>query len=107
MPEASEFQRRLPSIYRKIAEVKQEDIRISFIGRVVDKQDNTLVIDDGTGKALVTLDQGDAELDSDVRVLGRVMHSEKGFEIQGEFIQKIGSIDIELFKKIEHAWGSK
>ena len=102
MPEDKEFQRRLPSIYRKISDVKPEDIRICIIARIIDIQDNVVVLDDGTGQATAVFDEVSAKPDSLVRVFGRVIHKEKGFELQGEIIQDMENLDLEIYRKSLH-----
>lgn len=107
MPEESrEFQRRLPSKEKRISDVKPDDIRVSVTGTVIDKQDDGIVvIDDGTGKVNVAFDDPEAakgvELNQLVRILGRVMPVENGFELRGDVLQDMGKLDLELRKKIE------
>lgn len=98
----NQFQRRLPSIERKIAEIQPEDIRIRVLGTVIDKQNDKLVIDDGTGKIEVIFDEHvNADLKQMVRVFGRVIPIEDGFEMQGEIVQDMSQLNLELYKKVE------
>jgi len=102
MPE--EFQRRLPSIFRRVADIKPVDMRISLIGTVIDKQDSVLVLDDGSGKININMDNAATESNQLVRVFGRVIPLENGFEVQGELLQIMDGLDSELHKKIESLW---
>ena len=96
------FQRRMPSVERKVSEIKPEDVRISIIGTVIDMKENKMVVDDGTGKIEVVFDDPvKTELNKMVRVFGRVIPIEEGFELQGEILQDMSQLDLELRKKIE------
>jgi len=107
MPEGTrEFQRRLPSKEKRISDIKPDDIRISITGTVIDKHDDgVVVIDDGTGRVNVAFDTPETvkgvELNQLVRILGRVMPVENGFELQGDALQDMGRLDLELKKRVE------
>ena len=113
MPEARESQdslfqqRMLPSVDRKVSEIKEDDIRVRVLGTVVDKADNTVVVDDGTGKITATFDEpvkaGLAEPKQLVRVFGRVINTADGLELQGEVVQDMSGLDVELYKRISKA----
>ena len=104
MPDGfQDFQKRMPSVYRKVSEIKPDgDVRVSVIGTVIDSRKDRIVIDDGTGKVSVTFEEpvkaGNGKL---VRVLGRVIPMEGGFEIQGDALQDMSGMDIELKKKVD------
>lgn len=99
----NQFQRRMPSVERKVSGIRPEDIRIRVLGTVIDKQENKLVIDDGTGKIEAVFEETvNAELNKMVRVFGRVIPLEDGFELQGEIVQDMSQLDIELSRKIDN-----
>ena len=107
MPEQGEsggFQRRLPTIDRKISEIGSEDIRVRITGTVVDKKGSTVVIDDGTGKAEVNFIEPKAlemcGVNKLVRVFGRVIPLESGFEFQGELAQDMSGLDLALMRRV-------
>lgn len=103
MPEVfKDFQKRLPSIERKISAIKQDDIRVALIGTVIDCQENRVVIDDGTGKVNITFDTNvEAKSGDMIRVLGRVIPMDEGVEIQGDALQDFNGLDMELMKRLE------
>ncbi|MFQ5648041.1 MAG: replication protein RepA [Candidatus Aenigmatarchaeota archaeon] len=104
MPEGSDFQRRMPAIERRIADIKPEDIRVRVTGTVVGLEDGRIALDDGTGKVEVALEGPvEAEANRLVRVLGRVISSEDGLELQGEVVQDMSGLDLELLKKVQEA----
>ena len=96
------FRRRLPSVFRKVSDIRNEDMRVSVIGTVIDKAEDGLVLDDGTGKIDVTfIEPPGSDFKSLVRVFGRVIPMESGFQLQGELVQDMGGLDMELLKKVE------
>jgi len=97
-----DFRRRLPSVMKDIGEIGQGDLRVSVIGTIIDKQQDSLVLDDGTGKMLIRFDSPfEAELSRMVRVLGKVVPLEDGVELHGEFLQDMDGIDTELLKRLK------
>ncbi len=91
--------RRLPAVERKVADVSERDIRIRLLGTIIDKQEDFIVLDDGTGKIKIggqtTLEQNQL-----IRVIGKVVVGENGVEIQSEFIQNMEKLDLELLKAV-------
>jgi len=104
MPESPEgfvSPRRLPSHEKRISEIGKDDSRVRVMGTVIDKKDNLIVLDDGTGKINVVFDEPvSAEVSRSVRVFGRVMPLQEGFEIQGEILQDMSGVDTELYRKV-------
>ncbi|MEM5812404.1 MAG: replication protein RepA [Candidatus Aenigmatarchaeota archaeon] len=93
--------RRIPSVERRISDIMAEDMRVSLIGTVIDRQEDSIILDDGTGKITVGFDiPVNVEIDQLVRVFGRVIPIENGFDIQGEIVQDMSKIDRNLLKKI-------
>jgi len=93
--------KRMPAIEKLIADVDQKDIRVRVLGTVIDRQDNTLVLDDGTGKIVATFDDPvDVKERKLVRIIGRVMPVDGGLELRGEIVQNMEGLDIDVFKKL-------
>lgn len=100
MPEQFRY-RRAPATPRRISEINPEkDIRVRLLGRVIGKDNGTLIIDDGTGKAEVIAENQDADVNDLVRVFTRVLPLEEGFELRAELLQKMNGLDVDLYKKI-------
>lgn len=100
--ETGEFQRRLPFIDRKISEIKPEDIKVSILGTIVDKKGDIIVIDDGSGKINAIFEEPvNFEVNTLVRIFGRVIPVETGLELRGEIIQDMTGLDMELYKKVK------
>ncbi|MBU0898804.1 MAG: replication protein RepA [Nanoarchaeota archaeon] len=93
--------RRLPAVEKQISEIKSDDLRLRLLGIVVDKKDTTLVMDDGTGKTEIIFNEAvNTEIGKFVRVFGRVVPMESGFEIHGEFMQDMSGLDMDLLKRV-------
>ncbi len=102
-----EFQRRLPAKPRGISDIRPEDIRVAVTGTIIGKQGNIIVLDDGSGKVNVTFEEPVRFRENRlVRVFGRVMPLEGGIELQGEIIQDMSGLDLELKKRVEKLWES-
>ena len=96
------FRRRIPSVERRIAEIKPGDMRVRITGTVIDKQDNRIVLDDGSGRINIGFDDPvKAEPNQLVRVFGRVIPIEGGVELQGDIIQDMSRLDLELREETE------
>jgi len=103
MPETQNTfnQRMLPSVDRKISEIKEDDIRVRVLGTVIDKTDKSIAVDDGTGKITANFEESiNTELKQMVRVFGRVIITAEGPELQGEVLQDMSKLDMELYKKV-------
>jgi hypothetical protein len=97
--------RRLPAVERKIGEIGKNDIRVSILGTVVDKNENVVIIDDGTGKIQATFDDAvNCEVNQLARIFGRIIHTDNGIELQGEICQGMSKIDLSMYRKVQNMW---
>ena len=95
--------RRFPAVPRKITDINPEkDIRVRILGTVIDKQNGTVVIDDGTAKVEIITEQDLSGINNSdvVRVFCRVLPLETGYELRAEIIQNMNGLDMELYRKI-------
>ena len=93
--------RRLPAIEKKIGDIQPEnDVRVRLIGTVIDTNSNSVVIDDGSGKAEVFF-EGDVNVHNGqlVRIITRVLPLIDGFECRGECLQTLEGFNMDLYKK--------
>jgi len=80
---------------------------VSVIGTIIDKQEDSIILDDGTGKITIGFDNPvGMETDQIVRVFGRVIPLEQGFELQGEILQDMRGISTDLLKRLRELSGS-
>jgi hypothetical protein len=96
---------RMPAKERRISEISPEDTRVSIVGTVVDSNGGILAVDDGTGKTEVSFEYAPSSSPGQtVRVLGRVIPLEGGFELQGEAFQDFTGADLNLWRKVSGLW---
>ncbi len=99
--EAQGFRKRMPSVHRSVSDIRPEDMRVSVVGTVLDRADDGLMLDDGTGKVDVTLDEPPpVERGKLARVFGRVVPVEGGVQLQGELVQDMTGLDMELMNRV-------
>jgi len=96
-------------IKRNIPEINPEvDLKIKVLGFVVDKKENTFVIDDGSGKVKVFVDESslldNININQLIRVFGSTLPTEDGFEIKADAIQDLSNLNINLYKKVEELY---
>ncbi len=82
-----------------IKDLTKEDFNIAIAGIIVDKQEGSFILDDGTGQILVNTNN---EVKGDfVRVFGRVNVIEDNLQIQGFIVQDLSKVDKFLYKKVK------
>lgn len=95
---------RMPAREKTIGEIGADDVRISIVGTVVDSSGSVLAVDDGSGKINASFEEppgaGPGQM---VRVTGRVMPVEGGFELQGEACLGFSG-DIETWRRVSGLW---
>jgi len=93
--------KRIAAIPRRIADINPErDIRVRILGRVIDKSNGTLVVDDGSAKTEIIVDETNAEINDVIRIFARVLPLEEGYELRAEVVQDMSQLDIDLYKKV-------
>ena len=98
--------RRMPAASRNIAGIDPEkDIRVKLLGRVIDKYDNTIVMDDGTAKAEIVIEDtnipfSDINSGDMVRIFARVLPLETSYELRAEIVQNMNGLELDLHKKV-------
>jgi len=85
---------------------KENDLRVSVVGSVVNIDDKNLffTIDDGEKQVNVLLNNSEElkklKLGGIVRIIGIVMGFNQGFEIRSEIIQDFTGINIKYYNKL-------
>lgn len=97
-------QRRQPAVLRNIKSIDpQRDARVRIVGTVLEAREDSIMLDDGTGTTEVFLDVDDVETVEDgmrIRVFGRVLPTPDAFEIQGEIVQDMTDLDMDLYSEV-------
>ncbi|SRR3989344_1855851 len=97
MPESI---RTYPFIEKNIKDLDIKDIKVSISGIIIDKTENSVILEDGTGQINVSIET-ELPVNSYVRVLGRVLPYDDSLEVHGEIIQDFSKIDKLLYKKVK------
>jgi hypothetical protein len=99
--------RRRPAVERTIQEISEQDFRVRIIGTVVDmsRESQSIIIDDGTGRAVVFFpDPAQFEEVQEgklYRVFGKVKKDEN-IEIEAELIQDMSNLDVGLYEQVRY-----
>lgn len=96
-----DIRRRLPAIEKEINSIQPEtDVRVRLTGMIIDVGANSLVLDDGTGKIEVILEEHpQLNVGQTARVIARILPLIDGFQCRGEVIQELDEFDLDLYKK--------
>lgn len=94
---------------RKIPEINPDaDLKVKILGFVVDKKDDTIVLDDGSGKIKVFVDMsgmmGKIEINQLIRIFGSTLPTEDGFEVKADAVQNLSNLNINLYKKVDELY---
>ena len=80
-------------------DLKIEDFKVAVSGIIVNRTENSFLIDDGTGQIRVI---GENLPNHEyVRVFGNLTNLEEGLVLQAEIVQDLSKIDKNLHKKIK------
>lgn len=82
-----------------IKDISFENHRVCVSGQIVGSSADSFFVDDGTGQILV---KSNNKPPSDfVKVFGRLLAYENGFELQAEIIKDYSKVDKELLRKVK------
>ncbi len=94
-----------PAVWRRIKDISKNDLRVTVIGKIIDKAKDALVLDDGTGKITIRFNEEmranleKVKTGDQVKILGAVVPLEKATELNGEIIQ-LYNVDKRLINKV-------
>jgi hypothetical protein len=94
---------------KKITEINPEnDFRVKVMGFIVDKKDDTIIMDDGSAKLQVFVDLPNIidtlNTNQLVRIFGSVMPTDDGFEIKADIVQDLSDLNVKLYKKVNELY---
>ncbi|MCJ7479095.1 MAG: OB-fold nucleic acid binding domain-containing protein [Candidatus Nanohaloarchaeota archaeon QJJ-7] len=100
---------RKPSVPREVEDIQPErDARVRVLGTVLEKRDDSLVLDDGTGTVEAFVDADDLKEVKEgqrIRVFGRVLPTTDSFELQGELVQEMTDLDMDSYGQVKDEVG--
>ncbi len=96
-------------VKKKIEEINPEtDLKVKLLGFIVDKKDDTIILDDGSKKIKVFVDNPliveKMNINQLVRIFGSTLPTDEGFEIKADVVQDLSNLNINLYKKVEELY---
>ncbi len=92
---------REPYIEKQIDSINESDTNIAVSGMMISKIESSFIIDDSTGQLAVLANNVEIIENKYIRVFGRLIPSESGFELQADIIQDLSKIDTFLYNKVK------
>jgi len=93
------LKQRQPFVDKYAKDLSPSDTFVSLTGVVVSKGESSFILDDGSGDVVVLMNS--EGLPDYVRVFGRLLQTEDGLRLQGDFFQDVSKIDKLLYKKVK------
>ena len=90
---------REPYREKLIKNLKVEDFKVAVSGLVIDRKDGAFFIDDGTGQILIRFH--DVPEYEKAKVMGRLIPTGDGFEIEADLIQDYTKVDLNVLRKLK------
>ncbi|MBU3896538.1 MAG: hypothetical protein KJ697_01225 [Nanoarchaeota archaeon] len=101
MTDSKNSMKRLPAVEKQISTIdSKSDVRVRILGTVIGNDNNSIMIDDGSGKAEVLFESPIEYIKEGqfIRIITRILPTISGFRCQGECIQVLEDFDIKLYK---------
>ena len=83
-----------------INNLNKSTIKVAISGLIVNKEESSIAIDDGTGSIPVLITT-ELPLNAFVKVYGMLIPLDQGYELQGHLIQDLTNTNQKLHKKIK------
>ena len=83
---------------KKISEISSKDAKVVLTGNIIQKKENSFILDDETAKIEISSD-----INTDAKFV-RAFCSVAEDKLVAELIQNLDGIDINLFKKVEELY---
>ena len=85
---------------KKVSEINlKSDSRISLIGKIIEKKDDSFVLDDGSGKIEIFSEE-EVEENKLIRVFCSIIEK----QIKADIIQDLNGFDLNLFNKVRELY---
>ncbi len=97
--QANGLKKRLPAKEKLISEIAPNDIRVRVLGTVIDRNENSIFVDDGSGRLEILAEGQSWEMGKMVRVVTRVLPITGGFEARVECVQNMEGFDVDLYRR--------
>lgn len=91
--------RREPYSERCVKSLSTKDYKVALSGYVLERKENAFFLDDGTGQIMVhSVKMPEVDF---VRVFGKLLIYENGYELEADIVQDYSKVDKELLKKVK------
>lgn len=84
---------------RKVSNIAKTDSRVALTGKVIKADENSLILDDTTGKMEIFF-EGKVSKNSFIRAFCTVI----GNQLKADIVQDLKDIDLNLLKKVEELY---
>ena len=88
-----------PFAEKFVKDLKIEDLKVAVSGIIVNRTENSFLLDDGTGQIRVIGEN--LPVYEYVRIFGNLTNLDEGLVLQAEIVQDLSKIDKNLHKKIK------
>ncbi len=93
---------------KRIIDLDEMDSKVKIMGFLVDKKENTIVLDDGSGKIKIFTDATNVidnlNINQFIRIFGSIIPVENDIEIRADIVQDLSGLNIDLFKKTKELY---
>jgi len=93
---------------KRIIDLDEMDSKVRIMGFLVDKKENTIVLDDGSGKIKIFTDATNVidnlNINQFIRIFGSIIPVENDIEIRADIVQDLSGLNIDLFKKTKELY---
>lgn len=86
-------------IPKKISEIKNSDSKISLIGKIIQADENSFILDDDSGKIEIFSEQA-VETNKLVKVFCSVIEG----RLKADVVQSLNGFDINLYNKVKELY---
>ncbi len=93
------MKKRLPAKEKLVSEIQQNDIRVRILGTVIDRNESSIFVDDGSGRLEILTEGQNPDIGKMVRVVTRILPLTGGFEARAECMQDMAGFDVELYRR--------
>lgn len=96
------------AVERKIKEINPEtDSKVRVIGTVLNKTENSLMLDDGEGTVQIFADSKALQNVVErkiVRVIGHILPGASAFDIKAEIVQDMTGLNLKTHETVQKLW---
>lgn len=86
---------------KRIKDINKDDSRLAISGLIINKSENSLILDDGTSQLKVIFEEpNEFKQGQYIRVIGNLINFNETNELRAEIIQDLNNINKKLHQKV-------